>query len=246
MRYRDLKISKKTTLLAAAVLFIFSLTMSCVGPTAEPWKVIFNGVDFEGWTVIGDLSKTWIEDSAFVCQRVVNTTEHGFIRTNEKYGDFILECDNKIDSTFNSGILFRCFDVPDTSAVCIYGYQVKLDPSKRAWTGGIFLDYGDSWHWLYTLENDARARAAYKLGEWNHFRIEAIGSSLKVWVNGIPTCNLINAKYDKGYIAFKIHSLPKNNNGQAESKGYFKNIRIITESPEKYAKEMDIPPLAAD
>ena len=151
-----------------------------------------------------------------------------------------------IDSTFNSGILFRCFDVPDTAAVCIYGYQVKIDPSPRAWTGGIFLDFGSSWHWLYSLKDDERARAAYTIGQWNHFRIEAIGNNLKVWVNGIPTCNLINSRYDKGYIAFKIHSLPEKFADQESLKGYFKNVRIITESPEKYVKAMDIAPLAAD
>ena len=31
-------------------------------------------------------------------------------------------------------ILFRCIDVPDTAAVCIYGYQVKIDPNPRKWT----------------------------------------------------------------------------------------------------------------
>ena len=241
-----MKIFKIIASFAAAVMIISTMLMSCVKTSTVPWNVIFNGVDFEAWTVIGDSAKTWVEDSAFVCQRVANTKEHAFIRSNEKYGDFILECDNMIDSTFNSGILFRCFDVPDTAAVCIYGYQVKIDPAPRKWTGGIFLDFGSSWHWLYTLKDDERARTAYTIGQWNHFRIEAIGNSLKVWVNDIPTCNLINARYDKGYIAFKIHSLPGKFAEREELKGYFKNVRIITESPEKYIKAMDISPLLAD
>ena len=98
---------------------------------------------------------------------------------------------------------------------------------------------------MYSLEDDERARAAYTIGEWNHFRVEAIGNSLKVWVNGIPTCNLINSRYDKGYIAFKIHSLPEKFAERETLNGYFKNVRIITESPEKYVKAMDIAPLAA-
>lgn len=236
---------EKTSYLISILFIVSFLSSSCDTKDETPWKSIFNAVDFEGWTVIGDHAKAWVEDSAFVCHRVMNTSEHTFIRSNEKYGDFILELDNKIDSTFNSGILFRCIDVPDTSAVCIYGYQVKIDPAPRKWTGGIFEDYGSSWHWLYSLEEDERAREAYTIGQWNHFRIEAIGNSLKVWVNDIPTCNLINSHYDKGYIAFKIHSL-RDLPEMEKSKGYFKNVRIITEDPKKYMRGMDIPPLTAN
>ncbi len=86
---------------------------------------------------------------------------------------------------------------------------------------------------VFTLE-------AYKLEEWNHFRIEAIGNNIKVWINGIPTCNLINDRHKKAYIAFKIHSMKKETT-EDPSKEYFRNIRIITKSPEKYVKEIDIP-----
>jgi hypothetical protein len=178
-----------------------------------------------------------------------NTTEHTFVCTTDKYDDLILELDVNTDPGYNTGILLRCVDKPvgcDTCKVSLYGYQVKVDPSTtRCWTGGIFDDFGASWHWLYDLSKDERARKAYHIGEWNHFRVEAIGNSMKVWVNGIPTANLINQKYSKGYIAIKIHSL-KNLPDEEKKIGRFKNIRIITRNLNEYLKTMDLPALSAD
>jgi len=210
-----------------------------VATKKEPWENLFNGKNYAGWSVIGSTAKSWIADSAFVCHKVINTPEHTFIRTNKQYDNFILEGDCKIEGDFHTGFLFRCIDAPDTASVSLYGYQVKIDPTTRKWTGGIFDDFGKTWHWLYTLKEDSIARTAFKMNEWNHFRIEAIGSTMKVWVNNIPTTHLINTKYTKGYIALKIHSM--GNTPELEKiHGYFKNIRIITESPEKYSRHMPL------
>jgi hypothetical protein len=121
------------------------------------------------------------------------------------------------------------------------GYQVKIDPTPRKWTGGVFEDYGgSSWQWYYNLADDARAREAFKIGEWNTFRVEAIGKSVKVWVNGVPTVNMIHDKYASGYIALKIHALG-NKPEQEKVLGHFKNIRIITENPAAYTQAMSLP-----
>jgi hypothetical protein len=210
-----------------------------------PWKYIFNGKDFTGWKMVGGAGVAEIKDSAFYCHMTANTKEHTFVCTKEKYGDFILELDVNADPGYNTGILLRCIDKPancDTCKVSLYGYQVKIDPSPtRCWTGGIFDDFGATWLWLYDLSKDERAQKATTIGEWNHFRVEAIGSAIKVWVNGVPATHLINQKYSVGYIALKIHSL--NNVPEEEKKtGRFKNIKIITDELHKYLKEMDLPP----
>jgi len=207
------------------------------------WKTIFNGKDFTNWKLVGSNGHAEVKDSAFYCHMTANTTEHTFVCTKEKYGDFILEMDVNTDPGYNTGILLRCIDKPkgcDTCKVSLYGYQVKIDPSTtRCWTGGIFDDFGATWHWLYDLSKDERARKAYHIGEWNHFRIEAIGNSIKVWVNGIPTTNMINPKYSKGYISIKIHSL-KNLPEEEKKIGRFKNIRIITKNLNENLKKMDL------
>ncbi len=214
-----------------------------------PWKYLFNGKDFTNWKMVGGVGVAEIKDSAFYCHMTANTKEHTFVSTKEKYGDFILEMDVNADPGYNTGILLRCIDKPascDTCKVSLYGYQVKVDPSPtRRWTGGIFDDFGASWRWLYDLSKNEPAQKASTIGEWNHFRVEAIGSAIKVWVNGVPATHLINQKYTEGYIALKIHSL--NNAPEEEKKiGRFKNIRILTRKLHKYSKKMDLPPQYVD
>jgi hypothetical protein len=128
--------------------------------------------------------------------------------------------------------------------VRLNGYQVKIDNTPRAWTGGVFDDFGDSWRWLHDLADNEAGRAAFKLGAWAHFRVEAIGETIKVWVNGVPTCHLVDGKYREGRIAFKIHSLGDRPD-DTRNAIRLKNIRIITDHPERFTQPMSLPPRRA-
>ncbi len=224
-------------------LLIGLAPFSSFAADGAPWITLDNGRDLTGWKIVGptNLAPVAVEDGAFVLRQRPKTAEHTFLTSEKTYGDFILELDLKDDPTFNTGILLRCADAPTAASVRLNGYQVKIDPSTtRAWTGGIFDDFGADWKWLYDLKADARARAAFKLGEWAHFRIECLGNSIKVWVNGVPTTHLIDDKYSAGYLAFKIHSIgadPK----AGETAVRLKNIRIITDHPERFQKPIDLP-----
>jgi glucose/arabinose dehydrogenase/mono/diheme cytochrome c family protein len=233
--------------LLSSFFTLLALQSTCA---AEPkWKTIFNGTDFDGWNIVsnGDPAFVTIDNGMFVLEQKSNTSEHTFLTTKEKYGDFILELDVNADVGFNSGILLRCADAPATAKVRLNGYQVKIDDTPRAWTGGIFDDFGGNWKWLHDLKDNAAARSAFKLGEWAHVRIECLGSAIRVWVNHIPTAHLLDGKYPAGYIAFKIHAMGKGKDKQPVIR--FKNIRVITEQPELFAQRMELvarraPPLA--
>ena len=210
---------------------------------AEPWVSLFNGTNFAGWKIVAltNHASAVVEDGVMVLRQRTNTIEHTFVASERAYDDFILDLDLKDDSGFNSGILLRCVEAPADAKVRLNGYQVKVDNTPRAWTGGIFDDFGDSWKWLHDLADNERGRAAFKLGEWAHIRIECIGPTIKVWVNGVPTCHLVDKKYSKGVIAFKIHALG-NSPKDTTSVIRLKNIRIITGHPERYALPMALPP----
>jgi len=132
--------------------------------------------------------------------------------------------------------------------VRLHGYQLKVDPSPtRQWTGGIFDDYGKNWLWLQTLAANDRGRTAYKFNEWARFRIEAIGGVIKIWVNGIPTAHLIDGKYTRGPIAFKIHSFAATGDAALEKNLIrWKNVRVLTADLTRYAQPMDLPAREAD
>lgn len=59
----------------------------------------------------------------------------------------------------------------------LFGYQIEIDTSARALTGG-FYEQGRR-GWLQTLEFNEPARMAFKQNDWNHFRIEAVDDSFK-------------------------------------------------------------------
>ena len=67
-----------------------------------------------------------------------------------------------------------------------YGRQVEVDPSDRKWSGGIY-DEGRR-KWLYPLTLNTKAQDAFKLKEFNHYKIECIGNEMKTWVNGYSHC----------------------------------------------------------
>lgn len=207
---------------------------------AIPWKYLFDGKNLDNFTYAGDRARPTVENGELVFHMVANTSKHSYIKTLEKYEDFILETECKIEGDVPTGILFRTLDAPDTAPVGLFGYQVKIDPTPRKWTGGVFESCKVPVVWLYDLSGDEKAREAFKIGEWNLFRIEAIGPSIKVWVNGLPTVNLINSKYKDGYIAFQIHSL---NDSPDKEKilVHFRNIRIITTNPVQYGRNSDAP-----
>jgi hypothetical protein len=211
-----------------------------------PWVSLFNGRDYAGWKLVGpaNLAPAEVVDGSMVLRQRVKTAEHTFVVSEQTYRDFVLELDLKSDPGFNSGILLRCVDAPESARVRLNGYQVKIDNTPRAWTGGIFDDFGDSWRWLHDLADNDAGRTAFKQGEWAHFRIEALGNTLKVWVNGVPTCHLVDAKYRTGRIAFKIHSLGDRPD-DTRIVVRLKNIRIVTEQPERFAQPMTLPPRPA-
>ena len=229
----------RTTIIINLLLVSNSYILFAQPPKA--WKTIFDGKSFKGWTIVDTPANVIIADSSLVIHMTNNTSRHVFIRTNKKYKDFILELDCRRDTLFDSGILFRAIKSPDTARVGLFGYMVKIDPSlTRRWTGGVFSDYGNYIEWLYPLDDDTRAQQAERVGEWNHYRIEAIGDHIKVWINGIPTTNMTNSRFEEGWIALKIHYL-KGTPWNEKMSASFKNIRIISSRPETYDWDMDIP-----
>lgn len=228
-----------------------SLATAFAAPAAEPpWRSLFNGRDLTGWEIVGATPKahTAVEDGALTGHMVRGTPEHTFFCTEEKFGDFILELECFQTGGFNTGILFRCVDTPADASVRLHGYQVKIDPSPtRRWTGGIFDDYGRNWLWLQTLADNERGRTAYRFNEWARFRIEAVGRTLKVWVNDIPTAHLLHDKYSRGPIALKIHSFPATGDAAQEKNLIrYRHIRILTADLARHAQPMDLPARETD
>lgn len=184
---------------------------------AEPeWKPLFDGKSLSGWRQRGGVAKYRVEDGTIVGTSVPNTG-NSFLCTERDYGDFILELEFKVDPKLNSGVQIRsqCLEsafagVVGGKAVTIpagrvHGYQVEIDPSSRSWTGGIY-DEGRR-GWLADLKENEAARKAFKPGEWNRFRVECRGDSIKTWLNGVPAADLTDSITPEGFIALQVHGV---------------------------------------
>ncbi len=198
------------------------------------WIDLFNGRDLQGWTRRGGEAEYRVEKGAIVGSTVLDTS-NTFLCTDRDYGDFTLELEFKVDPDLNSGVQIRShvYDREKTAMIggktrvkpagTVYGYQVEIDPSDRAWTGGIYDESRRGW--LVDLSRDEAARKAFKAGAWNHFRIEARGSSIKTWVNGVLAADLYDGMTASGFIGLQVHSVGTDE----ERKGIetrWRNIRI--------------------
>ena len=97
-----------------------------------------------------------------------------FLRTEKTYGDFILKLDLKLDIPGNSGIQFRSHQRPTKDGNGrVFGYQCEVDPSTRAWSGGLYDEARRGW--LYPLDGHPEAQKAFKVEDWNTYVIEARG-----------------------------------------------------------------------
>lgn len=79
------------------------------------------------------------------------------------------------------------------------------------------------------LANPA-AQSTFKVNDWNTYRIECIGNTIRTWVNGVPTAHLIDDLTSSGFIALQVHSIPKSK--ESGEKIRWRNIRIKTENLE--------------
>lgn len=198
--------------------FILALAAAAAAQAEDGFVPLFNGKDLSGWVRRGGQAKYRVEDGAIVGTSVPNTP-NTFLCTEKEYGDFILELEFKVDPGLNSGVQIRsqCFDEPrevdiggktfKISAGRVHGYQVEIDPSPRAFSGGIY-DEGRR-GWLADLKNNEAARKAFKPGEWNAFRIECRGNSIRTFINGVPAADLKDDVTSRGFIALQVHGVGK-------------------------------------
>ena len=168
----------------------------------EVWQKLFDGKTLDGWIQRGGEAKYHVEDGIIVGTTVAGTS-NSFLCTAKIYGDFILELEFKVHPEMNSGVQIRSNSYPEYRDGRVHGYQIEIDPSDRAWTGGIYDEARRGW--LYDLEGKPEAQKAFKQNEWNHFRIEAKEESLKTWVNGIPVARLTDFMTARGFIALQVH-----------------------------------------
>ena len=221
--------------------FLFNILFS---NSQDNWTYLIDD-DLSKWE-IKEGNAEFIIDDGIITGTSILKSPSTYLGTKMNYKDFILEFEVNVSSGLNSGVQFRSLK-SDHLRNSVYGYQLELEADKpernRLWSGGIY-DQSRRSIFLYPLSVNPIARSAFKPDEWNFVRIEAIGNSIRTWINGIQCSNLIDDTSTEGFIALQIHSIGKQSLEGKTVK--WKNIRIITNEinnnrypVEDYAQEIN-------
>jgi hypothetical protein len=140
------------------------------------------------------------------------------------FKDFELEFEVNVDDALNSGVQVRSHlakegdPAPEGSkggkplpAGRLYGPQCEIAVDG---TAGDFYDEArrGTWWSILTGTEAVRteaAKAAFKKGEWNLYRIVVKGDHYQSFVNGVPAADFKQPNDPEGHIGFQVHGIKK-------------------------------------
>ena len=167
----------------------------------DGWNSLLKEDGLEGWSVSGK-ARYVREGDTIIGDVNGHLGRNSFLVTDEIFTDFQFQVEVRIVERGNSGIQFRS-NYRENDGV-VFGYQAEIDEKARAWSGGIYEEGRRGW--LDDLKDNPAGRQAFRLNEWNHYFIQAKGSSMRVWVNGVATAHLVDDEpLLKGFFALQVH-----------------------------------------
>ena len=175
----------------------------------------------QGWA--GD-KKWWrVEGGAIVGEipEGGSLAQNQFLFWDGELHDFELSLKYKIGGheSANSGVQFRCAALEGGGAA---GYQADIDDGA-VWVGRIYDEHGRA----LIVERGAKVlidraggreenpfrkpeefAGVAKQGEWNDYRIRAVGERMQVWLNGQLTADLTDSQIGQHDFSGKLRSRP--------------------------------------
>ena len=218
---------RKTFCVAVAFLAAFACyavtTAFAADGNEEGFVSLFDGKSLDGWAKHCVSAKYKVEDGAIVGECVPNNTDgNTFLCYEKPFGNFILKLDFKVDVPGNSGVQFRS-EIRESDDR-VFGYQCEIAPGSTD-TARIY-DEARRGHqkgrvWLDNTDDEVLAKAleTYKEDDWNSLEIQAIGPSLRTWINGVAVANIFDYYTFSGIIGLQIHQ-------GSQGTVRWKNIRI--------------------
>ena len=134
------------------------------------WKQIFDGKSLAGWGVLGKPEGWAVEDGTIAC----TVKGGGMIYSKQRYKDFMLRCQFKVDPRVNSGVFVRWEDLKDPVHS---GMEVQILDSF----GRLKPDIHDCGA-LYDIMPPSMD-VVRPAGEWNDLEITCRGPIVRVVLN---------------------------------------------------------------
>ena len=207
------------------VALMFTISGIVLTSHAQEWTALVDGNDLSRWEILGG-DATFTASEGEIIGTTMANTPNTFLATKETYRDFALSVEVWVDPDINSGIQIRSKSKEEYLNGRVHGYQVEIDPSTRAWSGGIYDEARRGW--LYPLSVNEDCRTAFNPQGWNHYYVEGIGHSIRTWINDVPCAALYDDMTSSGFIALQVHSVSHSH--LAGRNVRWRNIRIMEKS----------------
>lgn len=207
------------------------------GSDAVLFRPIFNGRDLTGWKQDGDFF--YVRDGVLVGESTPEkpcAKGRYLVYEAEPFADFELRGSFRLGRSANSGIQLR--SKPDLLKDT--GYQADMNGSG-SYVGYLYCTgqhlVGERGADVTLAEggrkrvvrfaDDKEIQKVYRPGAWNDFRVVAKGRILAVWINGVRTVAVADARKDflpdGGYLSIQLHPGPP-------MKAEFRDLRIRTDA----------------
>jgi hypothetical protein len=219
--------------------FVISvLILSSSNASAGEWVNLFDGKTLVGWKIRSGFASIVVENGVIV-GTTVDGSPNTFLCTENEYGDFILEFETKNDPLLNTGVQIRSQVAQEEMTLWflnkkgkpvkrvlppdrVYGYQVDIFNEESGISGGIYDETRRSF-FLADVSTDPKTRNAHKDNQWNRYRIECRGHSIKTWVNDVQCADIQDSLTLRGIIGLQVHGLRDH---YQKLQVRFRNIRI--------------------
>ena len=183
---------------------------------------LFNGKDLSGSAPKGGKAKFEVKDGTIVGSVVPGTPSTYLCTDKADFTDFVFTCDIKWEMNLNSGVMFRAATRTKGDQVEVFGPQAEMEgiEGDRGWSGGVYGQSCGGYFYPLWLKEHQKIRKAIAADGWNRVTIEAKGTTVKTWVNGIPAAHWVgDGTYARGFFGLQVHKAKT-------GKVLFRNLRV--------------------
>ncbi len=171
------------------------MALAARGAGKSKWISLFNGEDLTGWTVHGKAK--WSVHNGVL----TGIGGMGHIYSDATCSNFEFKGKFRITSfggaTANSGFYFRANPPTDNVDGFPRGYEAQICNAGDAPTG---------WLWKPGQPTGRATALLTKDGEWFTYRIRAVGSHIRFWINGMLVMTHDDTEYKTGHFAIQGHN----------------------------------------
>lgn len=188
------------------------------------FRPLFDGETLDGWKRHENLpgeqnsgGKWEVVDGAIVGDQ--DPPGHGgFLITTEKYENFEVKMESKLDYPVDSGIFLRVGETGES-------HQITLDYRPEGTVGAVYMAL------LHGFVDKVNVKEKFKRGEWNDLRarIEGHPAHIQFWLNGEKVTDFQHTEEtsrgapERGYLGVQVHGGDTYEEGK---KVRFRNIMI--------------------